>query len=189
VIYFLKILRGMEQITKVLLALTPILAVNGVATFGGACFLLSRDFSNTTEERFKEILGHVMTNTVDLFNKDLFSTKMGPLLYKEIENNKSEIIRHELALIILLGRPRNWKEVMQNYLSKIQKDSFYLFDIFCTLRYEYKYSFASPSVLNEISYLIKIGIAKHQFGYKKLGLDKIRNIPNTILPKREKEND
>ena len=58
-------------------------------------------------------------------------------------------------------------------------------DIVLKLRTEYRYSFATPKELKEIEYLIKMGLAKHQFGIKKPGLDKIIQISNKNLPPRE----
>jgi len=56
-----------------------------------------------------------------------------------------------------------------------------------TLRIEYKYSYSTNETLKEMSFLIKLCLAKHNFGDVNPTIDKILKISNTYLPTREVE--
>jgi hypothetical protein len=76
-----EILRSWLQLSKVLFALAPILALRGSAGFGGANFILNGDFGDTFEEQVKTIFLVNQMNVVRFFKDDIYSGKMGPLLY------------------------------------------------------------------------------------------------------------
>jgi len=182
---FQEILRSWEQLSKVLFALTPILASKGHATFEGAGFELSGDFGDTFEERVKRILIVNPTNVVGFFKEDIYSGKLGPLLFDHFNKEQNPIRKHHLALLIIFERPREWKNQIEQYIISLNKNSFFLFDTVNALRAKYRYGFIDGDNLRKIEYLIKMGLAKHHFGDKKPGLDKIRQISNENLPKRE----
>ena len=180
-----EIIRCWGQVSRVILALTPLLAMRGDIVFDGVSFYLYGDFGESFEEKAKKILTSIPFNVVSWFKDDLFSHKMGPLLFDFVLNEHNELKRHELALMIVYERPKGWKDRIEKYIVQLPKNSFYLFDIFSALRGQYKYSFAEPRELKEIEYLIKMCIAKHEFGIKHPTLDKIIKISNKILPKRD----
>ena len=179
------ILKGWEEISKVLLAMTPVLATKGEAAFEGASFALSGDFGDTFEERVNTIIQANPTNVVGFFKDDLFSAKIGPLLYEQFKNENNTMIKHQIALLLIFTRPREWKKHIEEYIVNIPKDSFYLYDSVNALRAKYRYDFLTDTELKETSYLIKMGLAKNHFGIKKPGIDKIVKISNDNLPKRE----
>ena len=179
-----KIMHCWAQISKIIIALTPFLALKGYAAYEGTTFVLVGNFGETFEERINQILCNIPNNVVSKFKNDLFSCKMGPLLFEKISIVESELIKHELILLLILERPRDWKKHVEDYIISISKNSYYLFDVVSQLRIQYRYSFASQHVLKEIEYLIKMGLAKHEFGTKKPLLDKIIKISNKVLPKR-----
>lgn len=184
-----EILRSWEQLSKVLFALTPILATKGSAEFEGAGFELSGDFGDTFEERVKRIIFVNPTNVVGIFKEDLYSAKLGPLLFDHFIKETSPIKKHHLALLLIFERPREWKKHIEAYIVSLHKNSFFLHDTVNALRTRYRYAFLNDTSLRECEYLIKLGLAKHHFGDKKPGLDKIRQIKNENLPKREYDND
>lgn len=179
-----EIIRAWEQISKVLIALSPILASRGQAAFEGAGFILWGDWGDTFEQRFNRVIQSNPTNVVGFFKDYLYSNKMGPLLYDYFKNETNPLRRHELALFLVFERPNGWKEQIGEYISTVHKNSFYLFDIFNALRSQYKYSFATSKEISEMKYLIKMGVAKHQLGIKKPGIDAIKKVPDNILPTR-----
>lgn len=183
-----EITRGWEQISKILFALTPILAARGQASFEGQRFLLDDNFGHTNEERVNRIFQANPTNVVGFFKDDMASDKIGPLLYDKIESENNELIKHQLILFLIFSRPRNWKKQVENYIVSVHKNSFYLYDTVNALRAKYRFAFADEIELKEISFLLKMGYAKHEFGDKKPGLKKIGMISNNVLPKRETDN-
>lgn len=179
-----EIFRAWEEISKVLIALSPILASRGHAVFEGAGFILAGDWGETFEQRLNYVLQCNPTNVVGFFKDYLYSNKMGPLLYDNLDNESNPLRKHELALFLVFERPNGWKEQISKYISNVHKNSFYLFDIFNALRSQYKYSFASNKELSEMKYLIKMGLAKHHHGIKSPGIQAIKKISDKIIPKR-----
>lgn len=180
-----ELMRGWEQISKVLLALTPILATEGEAAFEGQNFILHGDFGATLEERANKIIKVIPNNVVRYFKDDLFSNKIGPLLYDQISNESSELKKLELILLLIYERPPNWKAQVHKYIVSIPKNSFYLLKVLTALDLEYQYSYSSPTTLKEIGILIKVCLAKHQYGDSNPNPNRLKMIPNNALPKRE----
>ncbi len=182
-----EIMRSWEQISKVLIAMSPILASKGHAAFEGAGFILAGYWGDTYVQRLNRVIQSNPTNVVGFFKDSLYSNKMGPLLYDNLKKETNPIRKHELALFLVFERPNGWKEQIAKYISLIHKNSFYLFDIFNALRSQYKYSFASAKELSEMEYLIKMGLAKHQKGIKSPGMQAIRKISDKVIPNRKSE--
>lgn len=180
-----EIQRSWEQVSKVLFALSPVLAIEGRAAFGGIGFILGDNFGNNPKDRLNGILQVNPTNVVGFFKEDIYSSKMGPLLYEEFNEEKNELKKHFLALLILFEKPRNWKKEIENYIISLHKNSFFLYDTVNNLKAKYKFDFLSEENLSASKYLIKMGLAKNHFGDKKPGLHKIKQINNKNLPKRE----
>jgi len=94
-------------------------------------------------------------------------------------------MKHQQILLLIFKRPNGWKAEIEKYIVTLNKNSFFLYDTVNALRSKYRFDFASNEELKDISYLTKMGLAKHQFGDKKPGLHQIIKIPNNVLPKRE----
>jgi len=182
-----EILRCWEQISKILLVLGPLLAIKGNVIYDGVGFFLTGPYGNTVKDRLQRIMTVIPTNVVSWFQNDLFSHKMGPLLIKQLKDEDNELKKHKLILLLIKQRPREWKKHVQEYIASINKNSFYLYDVYCNLRLEYRYSFASPQSLIDIEYLIKMAIAKHQYGIKNPGVKNIKKISDKFIPDREIE--
>ncbi|MFC1986170.1 metallophosphoesterase family protein [Chloroflexota bacterium] len=171
-----------KQILKVLVALTPLLATEKSAAFDGANFLLLGNFGDTPEKRFGNILGELPNNVVTWFKDDLFSHKMGPLLIERSNIENDDLKKHNILLLLIKQRPRDWVTQVRAYIESISKNSFYLMDVYVRLCIEYKYSFVSPDTLREIKYLIKTAAAKQSFG--SIGGKSINKVPDKVLPER-----
>lgn len=180
-----EILRSWDQIVKVLIVISPVLSKKGYATLEGASFALYGDFGESPKKRFNEIIQALPCAVVDWYKDDLFSTKMGPLLYKHMDSEKNEFIRHALNLLIIKKRPKGWYSHIEKCILAENKNSFYLWDMYTTLRTEYSYSFSSNSTLSMLGKLIKITAAKHDLGVKKPGSKIIEKISDNILPERD----
>ena len=184
-----EIMRSWELLTKVLIVLTPALAVTGHAVFEGHGFRLMSDFGKTVEQRIPNIWAALPRNVVKYFSEDIFSAKIGPLLFDYLDRDKSEIRRHELMILLIRERPREWNQRVRDYISTVPRNSLYLYDVLLVLQEQYRYSFTSPEQLAEIAYLIKMVIAKHELGHNKPGPEHIKRISNGALPKRADEED
>jgi hypothetical protein len=186
-----EILRCWEQLSKVLFVISPFLAQTGQARFSGALFLLADKILDNSEVsiemRLKDILCAIPINVVGFSKDDLFSRKMGPLLIDQLEREKSPLRRHELILLLIYQRPRNWRGQVHKYISSSAKNSFYLMDVYKALYSEYRYSYATDADLADIRYLLKMTLAKHETGNKSPGIQLIKKVPDTVLPARKAE--
>lgn len=180
-----QIMRSWKQISKVLLITGPMMAVKGSAIYDGAAFFLSGDFGDTPNERLGSILSVIPYNVVSWYIDDIYSAKMGPLLTKQLVNENDELNKHKLILLLIRRRPRDWKKYVQKYIESVKKNSFYLFDVYNTLRTQYRYSFASSQTLKDIEYLIKMALIKHMYGTKKPGTKVIKKFKKQVLPVRD----
>lgn len=183
-----EIIQSFDQLSNVIIALIPFLAVDGSVNFEGACISLSDNFGNSFEDRVLKILQNIPFNILEKYYDDLFSHKMGPLFFNQIEQEKSETRLYLLILLLVYIRPRNWHVYIENFIEKSAKNSFYLADLLKILRLQYQYSFASENELSKMRYLIKMCIAKHELGIKKPSIDKIRKISDKNIPVRNVEN-
>lgn len=183
-----EILRSWKQIIDVLLVITPILSKQGYATLDGASFVLNSSFGETEEERLNKIIPVIPTNIVFWYRDDLFSNRMGTFLYNHIKQEENELLIHTLNLLIINKRPKLWETHLEKYIESEHKNSFYLSDIYKTLRAEYQYSFSSTVDLKKIEKLMKACIAKHEFGIKKISKKSMANVDKrfkNFLPERK----
>ncbi|RED02049.1 metallophosphoesterase [Ectopseudomonas oleovorans] len=165
---FQEIMACWHETSKILFVVLPLLVQSNHVSYDGVSIIYKGDHSDDLYERFMVALLSIPNSIASKFSDDLFSMKMGPLFYDQLSSEKvSEISRHELMLLILSKRPRDWEEEVQKYIYSVQHNSFYLMDTYNQLRLQYKYSFASPETLSEIAGLMRIAILKHETGKKK----------------------
>lgn len=175
---------GWELNMKILLVLSPALAIKGKASYDGQGYILIGGEKLDFEEKINQIIHSIPNNIIKWYTEDLYSPKMGSLLFKQIKSEENDLRRHLLALLVVSKRPRRWKVSVQNYLSSISKNSYYLLHLLQTLQSEYKYSFATPVELRELEFLIKSCYAKHEFGGKTPTNKNITKIPDKVIPER-----
>lgn len=186
-----EILKCWNQASKVLLVVMPMLVEHGRAVYDGANFKLRGDFGCTPRERAIAILQEIPRNIVTWSENDLFSQKMGPLLLDHINTpNLNELERHLLALLMIRQRPRGWNKEISRYISNTQKNSFFLFDVFRSLRGEYRVSYATRSTLDDIESLIKIAMTRHVTGQKSPSAKQLKRMSfsDDLIPPRTTEN-
>ena len=185
-----EILGCWEQVSKVLFIVLPVLAEKGRALYDGAGFVLAGDFGDTLHERSMRILCEIPYNVVTWSEHDLYSRKMGPLLIDQLNNRElSPISKHELVLLLIRQRPRDWSKHVHHYIVDNKKNSFYLMDVYKNLRSQYQYSFASPQTLRDIEGLVKLAAAKHVTGEKDPSEKTIRKVrfSDDVIPPRNVE--
>lgn len=182
------ILSAWEQASRVILVILPALSTQRAATFDGGNFVLHGSESETPAELALTILKAIPSNVIDWFEDDVYSQKMSPLLLERVSNHEApDLSRHELALLIIRKRPRNWEKAIHKYISSVRKDSFYLLNTFIALRLQYRYGYATQLALREIEHLIKMAATKHLTGEREPGVKAIGKLKfaSGILPERE----
>ncbi len=158
------ILASYEQVAKALMVLTPELAINGHAAYAGQSFNLKGDFGDTIDKRINTILQHIPGNIINFFKDDINSEKMGPLLLDRLQHEKIPLTKHILALLIINIRFQGWRKGIESYITKLKKNSFYLYDLMGHLRHLYFYDYANDTELSEMKQLLLLGYSKHEFG-------------------------
>lgn len=182
-----EIVRSWEQISKILFVLSPMLAIKGKAQFEDVLFLLADGFGDNFEDRLNGILQTTPSFIVGYFRNDISSNKLGPLLFDYLNNEKSKLKKHKIALMIISERPREWKSHIEDYIISLPFDSFFLFDTLNCLQAIYKYDFLNNTEVSIIDYLIKKAFAKNYYKTMNPGLEKIKAITNKELPLGKQE--
>lgn len=183
------VFRGWLQIAKVLFALIPVLASEGRAEYGGMGFFLANNFGDTVEERARTILFVILTNVVGFFKDDIYSSKIAPLLYDAFKHPSSPIIKQQIALLLIICRPKKWHVHLDEYIVSLPKDSFFLFEVLNEMRAQYRFGFLEETDLKVMPNLMKKCLAKYNFGLKNPSPGQVRKIPSSLMPKRDEDND
>lgn len=181
------IFNGWEVVMRVLFYISPLMAKNGFGGYGGANFKLDQTFSKDYGECLKQIIVNMPYNIVLWYKNDFYSDKLTPLLVKYLKSHENEIIRHLIALIIASARPRNFFEFISSYIGSIDKNTYFLGDLYSLLRMNYSYDYMNSIELNQTGKLIKSCYMKHQTGSVEPGPDTIAKFDskNGKLPERK----
>ena len=136
-----KIMTSWNEMNKILIILSPLLADKGNVAFEGAKFYLDEEHFNIDDPERKRmlVLLAVPTNVVKFFKDDLFSSKMGPLLINKAETITNSLLKHELMLLLIAERPKGWNKIVDDYIINLDKNSFFLSDVLATLNYNIDY--------------------------------------------------
>ena len=199
------ILRGWEEISKVIFWISPLLAQRGRAAHDGLSLVLAGGFSEDVKDRFKEILIANPTNVVALLKDDLSSKKIGLLLCNHLKDNDSEMQKHLIALFLLAERPHEWRKNLLNHLNLLHPNSFYLGSILDHLHAQVRVGYVDSHAELEMKRLVGAVLAKRRYAPKesqkrpktippdmmhseanKLPIDKLLSTPNRKLNKRFK---
>lgn len=173
-----------KELMRALYLISPLLAKNGFCGVGGARFKLSGDFPKEYNECLKHIIIAMPFNLNVWFKDDLYSDKLR-ILFREYREKEGDLtVRHILALMECNTRPLGWKVSILNYISNLGKNSFYLGDLYTTLRNNYSTNFLSSSDQRDTEYLIKACWAKNKTGSPMPGIDTVAKVPDNILPER-----
>jgi DNA repair exonuclease SbcCD nuclease subunit len=174
-----------KSLMRALYLISPVMAKNGFGGVGGARFKLSEDFPKEYNECLNSIIIALPFNLNIWFRDDLFSDKLR-ILFREFRIKESDLtVRHILALMECNARPKGWKESILNYIGEIDKNSFYLGNLYTHLRTNYSTGFLLASEIKDSEYLIKACWIKHNSGSPKPGIDTVAKVPDNILPQRD----
>ena len=175
------ILDGWEQISKVIIWLSPTLAHEGKAAYEGFGLILwGADINGgTPEERLTKIILANPYNVVRYVKDNLSSKKIGPLIYEKLDSNSSEIQDHFLGLFLIMERPTGWCEVLFDFMNKLHRNSYTIGDLNDIIADEIKHGFISKDDLTQLKRLQHIVIAK---------LDAAPKTKNKKVPKNINSN-
>lgn len=178
-----KILKSWNEMNKILIVLSPLLADKGNVAFEGANFYLDdEEFQIEDPERKRMlVLLAVPSNVVKIFKDDLFSNKMGPLLIKNAQTINNSLLKHELMLLLIAERPKGWNKVIDDYIVDLDKNSFFLNDVLTTINFNINYKATDYDEKRILTLLSSKCRAKHIFNSNNPDIGLIKQ-----LNKREK---
>lgn len=160
-----KILQGWNEFNKLLIALAPLLADKGNVDFEGASFELDEEDFEIDDpiEKRKAVLLAVPSNVTKFFKDDIYSSKIGPLLMDRADSEKNTLLKHELMLLIIAERPRQWREIIDNYIVNLDKNSYFLADTLHVLDFNINYKVTEAEDIQALKFLAKKCRTKHLF--------------------------
>ena len=182
-----KISNAWKELMRALYLIAPVLAKNGFGGVGGARFKLTDNFPKEFNECLKSIIIAMPLNLNIWFKDDLFSDKLRMLFREHRSKEKDHTIRHILALMECTARPKGWKDSVLEYISELNKNSFYLGNLYSNLRSNYSTSFLTPAEQRDTEYLIKACWVKHNKGSIMPGKGAVSKVKNDILPERKEK--
>ena len=180
------IFKGWEVLMRVLFYLAPLMAKNAYGGLGGANFKLSGNFAKEYAKCLLQIIVAMPYNIVQWYKNDIFSDSLNKLFEQYLLKNDNEIIRLIAALIICNCRPKNFQQMLSSYIGSVGKNTFYLGDLYSSLRNNYSFDFMSQQELSQTATLIKSCYIKHIKGVIEPGRDSLAKFEtyNGKLPER-----
>ena len=174
-----EILRAWTKELQVMFMLSPLMAQERVAVFDHIRFLLGPGFDGVEgDELWKRIVDGIPVTAILEHGKDIASPRMTPLFHSVLAAGGTGAGEFLMAGVVVRSRPEKWEQMIESYIRRLPRNSFYLLRIYQILRGEYRYGFVSRKTKEGIFDLISLAIAKHETGSrspnKKL-LDKVKN--------------
>jgi hypothetical protein len=183
-----EIVGGWTELSKVLFVLAPVLAYQGQASFDGYNFILADDFRKNASNSKKLIISILQANPFNVVNyvKDyLASDRIGPLVYDYLGSSPNALARHLVMLFLLNVRPKDWASAVEKYIIDLDKNSFYLLDVFDQMKSLYRLDYLNFEDDKQMCYLMKKCLAKHHLAIVNPVGKVVDKIPDNRLPKRE----
>ena len=174
----ISIFKGWEVLMRVLFYLAPLMAKNGYGGLGGANFKLSGNFAKEYAKCLLQIIVAMPYNIVQWYKNDIFSDNLSKLFEQYLLKNDNEIIRHIAALIICNCRPKKFQQMLSSYIGSVGKNTFYLGDLYLSLRNNYSFDFMTQQELSQTAALIKSCYIKHVKGVIEPGCDSLAKFEN-----------
>ena len=158
-----KITQGWNEINKLLIVLTPLLADKGNVIFEGAQFLLEEedfDIADAIQKRMAVLLA-LPSNIVKFFKDGSYSVTLGPLLIDRALSESEVCLNLELKYVKNADCPKRWRGVIDSYIISLDKNSFFLSDTLVVLNFNMDYKATEVEDVQILKLLAKKCRAKH----------------------------
>lgn len=162
-----QVLLGWKHVTQVLMLIMPILARDRVAGYEGMNFYLQDGFSKDHGACTREILVALPYNVVNWYGEDLYSKKLGVLVSEYAETCECPIIGMLIRRVCIEQKCEGWEDVMRKYVNMENKESFYLFDTYNSLKDSLKRPHNNAKMISEIKQMAALAIARMGSGKDK----------------------
>ena len=176
-----EILRAWTKELQVLFILSPLMAEERFAVFDHIKFFLGSSFDEFDgDELWKRIVDAIPRTVVAEHDRDIASPRMTPLFERSLSSDGCGPADFLLVAVIVKSRPSKWQELIDSYIRRLPKNSFYLLKTYEMLRNEYRYGFVSPKTKSAIYDLISLTVAKHETGAKSPNKKLVDRVKSSI---------
>jgi len=180
------ILKGWEQISRVIFWFSPILAAEGRVSIDGFGLKLDGEMEGTYPERLKRIYLANPMNVVSYLKDDLSSKKLGMLICENLKNNNSELQKHLLSIFMIVEKPDGWEDSLLNYMNLLHPNSYYIGNIYSSIMKEIDEGFFTKTESGQLKKLLSVVSAKLDYSPKekkagdKINTDKLVSVDNKL---------
>lgn len=158
---FMCIINAWRTLLDTLAMLTPVLAIKGHVTYGGASFTFVDDISKyPLEQRMLIVLGSLPSNIIRWFEGDLYSNRNAPMYYEYLENNYEQLSKFLVASLILRQLPDKWEIRIPKFVKSLSENSYYLAGLVNAMRFTYSNKVISNEDAHRLKLLLKESIGR-----------------------------
>ncbi len=158
---FACIINAWKTLLDTLAMLTPVLAIKGHVTYGGASFTFVDDISEySLDKRMLIVLGCLPSNVIRWFEGDLYSNRNAPMYYGYIENSFGQLSKFLVASLILRQLPDRWETKVPKFVKTLSENSYYLAALVEEMRHTYSNKVISDDDANRLKMLLRDSIGR-----------------------------
>lgn len=175
---------------RVVYLMAPVLAMEGKAGYDDFRLHLDNGFDTQSGDKRQlliDIISAIPHNIVIWYKDNIYSSKLADLLYEKIGKESNPVIKHVLINLVIYEQPEHWEGVVEKYMGKIDKRSFYFGDTLSSLRIMYAKGAMSDNNIAKTKMLILLGYTKLASKDDKMNHSMIKNLAPDILPQRESD--
>lgn len=168
--------------------MAPALAHDGFARYDGFSLVLTDGFNehrNNPNRLLIAVISAMPYNLVRWYKDNFYSSKLSQLIFDQIKLEINSVIKHLLICIVIHEQPDGWDKVVRNYLSDLDKHSFYYGDSLDTLKSMYSNGNMSDANIQRTKSLILLCYTKLVSNDDKMHPGEIKHINKKVLPSRE----
>lgn len=162
------IMKCWVRVCQIIVVISPMLAADRSANFEGVGFCLNESFDcmKPGPELWKGVMTAIVDNVVRWHQQDIFSKKLGALFTNFVSAHHGSLPELLVILVLIKQRAPGWDAVVRSYIVRSHKNSFYLYKVHRALWNEFRFSFASEAIRQELRSLAAMSVAKHETGSK-----------------------
>lgn len=176
---------------RVIYLMAPALAQQGVAGYDGFSIQLDETFDGkdvSIQDKLIQIIACIPLNILNWYKDNIYTAKLSELVYNKIINSSGPVIKHILIGMVIDEQPDGWAEIVQKYLTDVDRNSYYFGNAIEMLLSKWQFdSTMSEKNTAQTKALILASYAKLYSNSNSFSLANIRKIRSSILPERSKD--
>lgn len=159
------IIKSWTIVSKVLFALSPILARDKRASFLDFRVALGDGFEDIIDDPEKIFKALIMSNPENAIHRligDLSSERLGNLCDRYLNDKIDSLSLHLMVMYLAATRPHGWESTVKRVINGCDQDSFILLSLLQYMQYLYKYDSMSIQDSERMKTLMEHVLAKHE---------------------------